>query len=204
MNKIKYLLMSAFLSISMLSGLAQTTSVSPELKTQIIGFAQQAYTNRDIAVAVYPSYAPNIVIDGKKDTLGLGIAVLCPASSISSLSDNTFAQHAFGGLRFDLLGGQFFASTVVFGVKGDFQIYKHDITIFGESGANIPITGAGNNNINLGAMVGTGLETEVLKFGKANVDGTKNGSLIVFGSVEEWTQFDSQVYHLGAAVNWTF
>ncbi len=183
---------------------ATSTNVDNTIKAAFISFLQDVETNRAISLTVYPTYAPGIVVNGKSDSFGLGIAALVPASALPALSGNVLAQHAFAGLRFDYLAGQAFASTVAVGLKGDFQIYGHDFELFAESGANIPLSGFGQNNENVGAMVGGGGYTSLLSFGKAQADGTKAGSLGLFVAMEKWTQFKGEIFHGGPVVNWKF
>lgn len=180
------------------------TSLSPEAKTAAISFAQNVQAAKSLTVALYPTIAPGIVVDGKKSQLGAGIAAMYPMDGFNALSNNIVAQHTFAGLRFDLIGGKYFASTVALGAKADFQLWGHNYTVFGESGANIPLSGAGDNNLALGAMVGTGLETRVWSFGKADANGIKPGSLCVFGVVEKWTLYSGYVFHPGVSVTWNF
>lgn len=175
-------------------------SVSPELKTAVISFAQNVEATRSVTLAVYPTYAPGIT-DNK---WGYGAALVCPTSAITALESNTIAQHAFGGLRFDSIGGGFFASTVAVGAKGDFQLWGHNFTIFAESGVNIPMSGAGDKNLSPGAMVGTGLNTHLLSFGKADATGAKPFSLDAFACAEKWTQFGGYVLHAGPTLTWHF
>lgn len=180
------------------------TTLTPEAKAAVLSFAQNVEAEKTITVAVYPTLAPSIVVDGKKNVWGAGIAAICPLDAISALSNNVVAQHAFAGLRFDLLGGKYFASTVALGAKADFQLWSHNFTAFGESGANIPLAGAGDNNIAVGAMVGSGIETRLFSFGKANASGIRPGSLSVFGVVEKWTLYPGYVLHPGASLTWSF
>lgn len=173
---------------------------SPELKADVISFIQNVEASRSITLAVYPTYAPGITAN----KWGYGAALLCPASAITALSSNGIAQHAFGGLRIDSIGGGFYASTVAVGAKGDFQLWGHNFTIFGESGVNIPMSGAGANNFVPGAMVGTGINTHILSFGTANAASVKPGSFDVFVCAEKWTQFSGYVLHTGPTLTWSF
>lgn len=166
-----------------------TAADNTQIKTAIISFAQTVSTNRTITATVYPSYAPSIVVDGKKDNFGFGAAMLTPVSLVPGLADNAIAQHAYVGLRFDYLAHQAFASTVGVGMKGDWQLWKIQNTAFGQTGANIPFSGFGVHNGEIGAMVGSGNYTEIHTWGKAHL-----GFQV---SVEKWTQFPGLVFHLG-------
>jgi hypothetical protein len=168
---------------------AQSTTDNSQLKKAVIAFAQNVSTNREITATVYPSYAPSIVVNGKKDNFGFGAAVLTPVSLVPALADNTIAQHSFVGLRFDYLAHQAFASTVGVGMKGDWQLWKLNNTAFGETGANIPFSGFGIHNGEIGAMVGSGNYTMIHSWGKS-----KLGFQV---SIEKWTQFPGVVWHFG-------
>lgn len=171
-------------------------NVSPELKAAFLSFYQDVSAAKTVTLALYPTYSPSITTASK---WGYGAALICPVSAISALESNSIAQHTFGGLRFDSLGSQFFASTVAVGAKGDFQIYGHNFTLFAESGANIPLSGAGNNNKALGAMVGSGVDTRLFTFGK-----NKQGSLDFFVCAEKWTLFPGYVLHGGPTITFGF
>jgi hypothetical protein len=191
------------------TGFAQVTNLNqiqatPEVKAAAISFYQGVSASHSLTVAVYPTYAPSIVVDGKKSQFGAGIAAIYPLDGINALSNNVVAKHTFAGLRFDLIGGKYFASTVALGAKADFQLWSHNFTVFGESGANIPLSGAGNNNVALGAMVGTGIETRLFSFGKPDANGVKPFSIDIFVLAEKWTLYSGEVFHGGPVLNWSF
>lgn len=193
--------MKKYLSIIGIALAAMVTHAqdNSEIKTAVISFAQTVSTNRSITAAVYPSYAPQIVVDGKKDNFGFGAAVLTPVSIIpglSGISDNAIVQHSFVGLRFDFMAHQAFASTVGVGMKGDFQLWGHNVTAFAQTGANIPFSGFGVKNGEIGAMAGGGLYTSIWKF--------THGSLGIQVSAEKWTQFQGEVFHGGPVLNISF
>lgn len=192
MNKIKILT----IGVALLAATVTHAQDNAELKTAVISFAQTVSTNRSITAALYPSYAPSIVVNGKKDNFGFGAAVLTPVALVPGLSDNTIAQHSFVGLRFDYLAHQAFASTVGVGMKGDFQLWGHNFTAFAQTGANIPFSGFGQKNGEIGAMAGGGLYTEVYKF--------THGSLGIQVSAEKWTQFQGEVFHGGPVFTLSF
>lgn len=208
--KTKYTLFNILFTVAMLGILAaialpryaqaQTTNPgdiiqSTNVRSEVLTFLQDVSAQKSISVAVYPSYAPDIKVDGKRENWGAGIALLVPATVIPALEDSSLASHAFGGLRFDMLGKQFFASTVAVGLKGDFQIYKHNFTIFGESGVNIPL--AGSSETSVGGMVGTGISTTLFTFGPKDADENRPGIFGLFAAVEKWTQFSGYVGHFG-------
>jgi hypothetical protein len=182
---------------SLVTAQAQTNADNTEIKHDFITFYQNVVSNRSVSIAAYPSYAPDIVVNGKKDSFGLGLAALVPAAALPVLENNVVAQHAFVGLRFDYLAHEAFASTVGVGLRGDFQLWSHDFQVFAQTGANIPFSGFGLKNGAIGAMAGSGLYT-TLWHPSANI------SLGIQLSAEKWTQFPGVVYHGGPVFNWTF
>jgi hypothetical protein len=192
MNKIKLLLIGVASLIATVSN-AQTND---QVKAAVVSFAQLVSTNRSITAAVYPSYAPQIVVNGHKDNFGFGAAVLTPLALLPGLADNTIAQHSFVGLRLDYLAHEAFASTVGVGMKGDFQLWGHNFTAFAQTGANIPFSGFGLHNGDIGAMAGGGLYTSLYTF--------THGSLGIQVSAEKWTQFQGEVFHGGPVLTLHF
>jgi hypothetical protein len=173
---------------------AQDTNA--EIKSSVVSFYQLTASNRNLTVAAYPMYAPNIVVDGKKDNFGVGIALLTPVSAVPALQDNTMAKHSFVGLRFDYLAHQAFASTVGVGLRGDMQLWNHNFTGFATVGANMPFSGFGLKNGAIGGMAGAGGYTDIWKF--------THGSLGVQVSAEKWTQFPGVVFLGGPVLNISF
>ncbi len=187
---------TTILAIVALFATVTHAQTNDQLKAAVISFAQTVSTNRTITATLYPSYAPQIVIDGKKDNFGFGAAVLTPISLVPALADSTLAQHSYVGLRFDYLAHQAFASTVGVGMKGDFQLWGHNVTAFAQTGANIPFAGFGVKNGEIGAMAGGGLYTEIYHF--------THGSLGIQVSAEKWTQFQGEVFHGGPVFTLSF
>lgn len=198
MNKIKLLIIGVALVATVTH--AQDLTPSPELKAAAISFVQNVESSRSVTLAVYPTYAPGITAA----KWGYGAALVCPAAAITALESNTIAQHAFGGLRIDSIGGGFYASTVAVGAKGDFQLRGHNFTVFAESGVNIPMSGAGAKDFSPGAMVGSGLNTHIYSFGKTDATGRKAFSFDAFVCAEKWTQFSGYVLHAGPTLTWHF
>jgi hypothetical protein len=195
MKKIKTLIIGVALFAATVS-YAQTNSDNSAIKSAVIGFAQTVSTNRQISATLYPSYAPSIVVDGKKDNFGFGAAVLTPVSLVPALADSAIAQHSYVGLRFDYLAHQAFASTVGVGMKGDFQLWGHNFTAFAQTGVNIPFSGFGVKNGAVGAMAGGGLYTDIYKF--------THGSIGFQVSAEKWTQFSGEIFHGGPVFTLSF
>ena len=128
----------------------------------------------------------------------MGVALLTPSQDItpSGIASNAIVQHTFVGLRFDYLAHQAFASTMAVGIKGDMQLWRHNFEGFFHSGANIPFSGFGIHNGDIGAMVGGGVYTSIFTF--------THGSIGFQGSAEKWTQFTGAVFHFGPVANFTW
>lgn len=187
----KYLILLALLAAPFTH--ADTNDV---LKTSVVSFTQLSISNRSITIAAYPTYAPQIVIDGKKDNFGVGMELLTPVALVPGLADSAIAQHTFVGVRFDYLAHQAFASTVGLGMKGDMQLWGHTFTGFTQASANIPFSGFGVQNGQLGAAVGGGVYTTIWTF--------THGSLGFESSAEKWTQFQGEVFHAGPVLTLSF
>lgn len=166
------------------------------IKSSIVSFAQLTASNKSLTVAAYPMYAPDIVVNGKKDNFGMGIALFTPVAALPALSLNPVAQHSFVGIRFDYLAHQAFASTVGVGLKGDMQLWGHNFTGFATVGANLPFAGFGVKNGDIGGMAGGGGYTSIWTF--------THGSLGVQMSAEKWTQFPGVVLLGGPVFNISF
>ncbi len=192
MKKLLSLITCALLSVS---AFAQTND-NTQIKQDVIAFAQNVASNRSLTLAVYPSYAPDIVVNGRKDTFGMGVAALVPTTVVPALHGNAVAQHAFVGLRFDYLAHQAYASTVGVGLRGDMQLWGHNFEGFTQASANVPFSGFGIHNGELGAAVGGGIYTDIYTF--------SHGSLGLQISAEKWTQFSGFVLHGGPVLSISF
>jgi len=178
------------------SAAVPAASDNTEIKSAVIAFAQLTASNRNLTIAAYPMYAPAIVVDGKKENFGVGLALLTPATVVTAFQDNKLAQHSFVGLRIDYLAHQAFASTVGVGLKGDVQLWNHNFTGFASGGANLPFSGFGHRNGDIGGMVGAGGYTDLWKF--------THGALGIQVSAEKWTQFPGMVFLGGPVLNISF
>lgn len=201
MTKIKFIL-SIFAVAFVTAVKAQdattgTRTDNSQLKSSVLTFVQEVESNRTVSVAAYPSYAPGIVVNGKKDTFGMGVAVLVPANVIPNLQGTVVGQHGYAGLRFDYLAHQAFASTIGVGMKEEFQLWSHNVTLFQQASANIPFSGFGVKNGVLGAALGGGLVTPIWQ-------PTPNFGISLQVSAEKWTQFQGAVYHGGPVLSWSF
>lgn len=173
------------------------TDANAELKSRAIAFAQGVESNKSIYVAVHPEFAPNITVNGKAEHFGVGVALLTEADAIPALQGTVVGTHVFGGLRFDYLAHQAFASTIGVGLKGDMQLWGHNFTGFVEGGGNIPFSGFGQQNGDLGGMFGTGGYTSLWS-------PSPNVHIAVQVTGERWTQFPGWVFLGGPVVHITF
>lgn len=156
-------------------------------KAALIGFAQRANEAKTVTVALYPAYSPDLVVDGEKKQWGAGIAALYPVN-----------QYSFAGLRLDYAGGQFWMPSCTVGLKADVQILGHTVTPFTIGGAIFPISGAGERDGQVGAIVGTGFTSNIWRSKDAKT------SANLFYACEKWTLFDGVTHRVGAAVTFKF
>ena len=180
-----------------LTAVTNAQDTNAQIKASAIAFAQGVESNKSVWVAVHPEYAPSIMVNGAKDTFGMGVALLTEADAIPALQGTVVGNHVFGGLRFDYLAHEAFASTVGVGVKGDMQLWGHNFTGFVEGGGNIPFSGFGQKNGDLGAMLGAGGYTSIWQ-------PSKNVNLGLEFTAERWTQFPGMVFLGGPVLHITF
>jgi len=172
-------------------GLAVAVSIhaqdSTVLKERLISFEQGVVTNHEIIVAVYPGFNPQLEVNGIKKNWGFGACGLYPLT-----------DHTFTGIRVDYMGGQFWMPSATVGLRADFQIYGHNFSSFTTGGAIFPLSGAGQENGSIGAIVGAGVSTKVWQNAKGNM------SIDAFVAVEKWTIFNGETIRPGVALNATF
>lgn len=153
----------------------------------LISFAQGVNDSKQIVVGVSPSYAPDLKINGTHKAFGGSVFGLYPLN-----------DYLFTGLRFDYLGDSFFSGTADVGVKGDVQILGHNFTPFAITGASSPFQGAGNDTLEVGAIIGTGVYTTLWQ------NEAKTISIDAAFETEKNTLFDGLIYHPVVALNWKF
>ena len=169
------------LSAVLLAATLSAQELTNKIETRIIGFAQDTSAAKSVVVAIYPSYAPELQVGGKKQQLGFGLAALYPVS-----------QYVYTGIRVDYLGGNFWAPSINVGLKADVQLFGVNITPMLYTGGVVPLSGAGDQNKDWGYITGGGAMVSVWK-------GTlfkKEASLTLAATAEKWSQFDGNVYHL--------
>ena len=184
--KIKLLLAALFAAVTTQA----QVSIPPEIKTNAITFIQGVSAEKNITVALYPSYAPDFINkSGIKDQWGAGLA-------LTYHPQGAVGQYTFAGLRLDYLGGDFYAPSIAGGLKADVQVFGFNITPIAYTGAVIALSGAGNGNGEVGVIVGGGVKADVWNGKIAGLD----AKLSIFGAAEKWSQFDGMVYHIGPAL----
>lgn len=162
-----------------------TNPPSGSTKDRIITFVQDTSTARSLVLAVYPSYAPELAVNGEKDRWGFGAAALYPIPG-------DLGQYSYVGLRIDWLGSSWWAPSATVGLKADVQLFGVTMTPMVYTGGVVPISGAGDQNGDWGYIVGGGMKARVWK---GTVFG-KEASLDLAAAAEKWSQFDGNVYHI--------
>lgn len=163
-----------------------------------IGFAQHTSDAKGLSAALYPSYAPGIVTDGKKDRFGFGLALLYP------VLPDALGGHGFVGGRIDFLGSQFWAPSATLGVQADLQLFNHNVRAFAIGGTIFPLSGAGDKNGAVGGIAGAGFYTTIYGWSKDAANPEGKYRLGAFGAAEKWTIFPGMIYHAGLALTANF
>jgi hypothetical protein len=160
---------------------ATAQEITNTVSKRFVEFAQGASTFKSLTFAVYPSYAPELVTGGKKDLFGFGATALYPLGNF-----------AYTGLRVDYLGHEFWAPSINIGLKADVQIFGVNVTPMTYTGAIVPLSGAGNQNREVGYIIGGGASVSIWK-GKAF---GKDASFALAAAAEKWSNFPGNVYHI--------
>jgi hypothetical protein len=164
-------------------------TLTNKFENRILGFAQEANQTRTLVTAVYPSYAPSLLVDGDKKAWGFGASVLYPINDF-----------LYTGLRVDYLGGNFWAPSINVGLKATVQVFGVNVTPMLYTGAVVPLSGAGDLNKEFGYITGGGATVAIWR-GKIF---KKDAVLNLAASAEKWSQFDGNVYHISPvlAIKW--
>lgn len=155
--------------------------------SRLISFEQQAIEAKQLTIAAYPGYAPDLKVDGNEKPWGAGLAALYPVAS----------SHTLVGARIDWLADSFWAPSANVTLQADVQLLGHNFTPFAIGGAIFPLGGAGDDNGEVGAIFGGGVYTTVWK-------PSDKASLQVFAAYERWTNLDVSVYRPGVAFTLTW
>ena len=153
----------------------------------IIGFSQSVSDAKQLTIAAYPGYAPNLTVDGKKAPWGGGLALLYPVAT----------QYTYVGARVDWLANEFWAPSADVTIKADVQLFNHNFTPFALGGMVYPLSGAGKDNHEVGAIAGAGIYTTIWK-------PSENTSLQVFYAYERWFNLDTDVHRPGLSLTVKF
>ena len=174
---------AAIALFTVITATAQTNLTN--IKTRAIAFEQGVSGASNITLAVYPSYAPDLINkDGKKDQWGFGIAATYTFSG-------DIGQHLFTGLRLDYLGSEIWVPSINGGLKADVQIFGKNFTPFVYTGVIKPLKTDANVPTDWGMIAGAGVRTDLWRGKLFGMDAT----LGIGVAAEKWSRFDGTVYH---------
>jgi hypothetical protein len=171
-------------------GYSQTNTPADSRWFQLASGASEA---GQITVAAYPGYAPGLTLDGEKAEWGAGMALLYP-----------LGDYVLVGGRLDWMADEFWMPSATVGLKLDVKLFnKLVVTPFTIGGVIVPLGGAGEENKEVGAIVGGGIYSTVWNWNGA--DGKSKGGLQVFYAAEMWTLWpDVLIHRPGIAVTVRF
>lgn len=179
--------MKRILSIIGVAALLATTTQAAWY-SDLVKLNQDINNAKELTVAVYPGYAPDLTIAGVKKPWGAGVALLYPV-----------AANVFIGGRIDYLGDSFWAPSAEVGLKLDVILFnKFAVTPFTVGGVIVPLAGAGSQNGDVGAIVGAGIKAHLWTFAGGK------GSLDCFYVAEHWTIFSGVIHRPGLALTYKF
>jgi hypothetical protein len=167
------------------TGYSQTNTPADSSWFQLARGASDA---GQITVAVYPGYAPGLLVDTgefelKKKEWGMGMALLYPVGDFVLV-----------GGRLDYMADEFWMPSVTLGLKADIKLFnKLIVTPFTIGGAIMPLSGAGEANHDVGAIVGGGIYSTVWNWHDSK--GVSKGGLQVFYAAEYWSLWDGVIIH---------
>lgn len=156
----------------------------PSWYRQITETITEGSEQKSLQLVVAPTYAPKLA-----NRWGASIALLHP-----------FGDHAFVGVRGDVLDGGYFAGSASVGLKTEVNLFGINFSPFALTGVVTPLTNnAGDKQFEPGAIVGTGVGFTVWQ------NAAKTMKLSGFGEAEYWSQYPGiQIYHVGgqASISW--
>ena len=161
-------------------------SITDPPKARLIEVVKNVQAARALVLAVYPSYAPEIITGGKKDQWGFGAAALYPITPIGDYVES------YTGIRVDYLGSHFWAPSVSVGLKGTVKVIGITAVPIVYSGGVVALSGAGNQNGDFGYILGGGA---VVRVWAGHIFG-KEAAFDIAAAAEKWSQFDGNVYHI--------
>lgn len=171
------------LSIS-LTAVSQTVA-PPDAPPSVLPSWLNGFLNSDatsLTLALSPSYAPDLKVNGVSKPWGAGLAVLYPVTDFG-----------FVGARLDYLGGSLWTPSATVGLQYSKKVAGHQVTAFTVGGGILAAAGAGKQNGQVGAIYGGGIHANVMTFAGGR------GSVDLFTEVEKWTIFEGLIYRFGAA-----
>lgn len=166
--------------------LLAATTVQAAWYTNLVSLNEGVNEAKQLTIAVYPGYAPDLTISGVSKPWGVGLAALYPIGSYS-----------FIGARIDYLGDSFWAPSATVGLQASVTLFgRLHVTPFTIGGVIVPIAGAGSQNGEVGAIVGAGFHANVWSgtiFGK-------EAGLNIFYAAEHWTIYSGVIHRPGVAL----
>lgn len=173
MKKLAFaLLLIPFLSV--LAGIDEPLPVLRPSPTPVIinegtlvDFGNSVVAAKNITLGIYEAYK----VDG---AWGYGITAGYP-----------LGKYFFVGLRLDALAGNWYAGSATAGAKYQFDFGGFKPTIFGLTGVNSPISGAGSKDQSVGAILGAGAYVPLWQ----SKDKDHRFTFGVFAEGEDWTQY---------------
>lgn len=185
-NQMKKLIVLLLTVSSLVAG--EAPPEIPQPVKWVTTFADSILNSQGLVLAVYPSYARDITVDGNPRPFGFGMAALYPVS-----------QYAFAGMRLDYLAGSFWAPSATVGAKYTVDKLPFHPTVFTVGGLIIPLSGAGDKTYSVGAITGIGVDCNLWK------SDDKRTMIDVFIEAEKWTPtFPGVVIHFGVGGGWKF
>jgi hypothetical protein len=156
----------------------------------LVGFTEGVSKSDRLTFALYPAYGPGIKTDSGSDLWGFG------AAAVYQVSDLLYV-----GARVDYLASEFWAPSATVSVQKTFSLFPESlnlpVTLFGVTGAVVPISGAGADNGDVGAIAGSGIALSVWR-------PTERTTFSIFYESEYWTNLKEWVHHPGVALTIKF
>ncbi len=174
------------LSLLIASAAFSGTEVAPPtiIPTPVENVIESIFNSKSLALAVYPSYGRDIVVNGKSNPWGFGAALLYPV-----------AEYAYAGIRLDYLSGQLWAPSATVGAKYTLKNVWSKPTIFSVGGLVYTANQlrSGEQTSSVGAIAGIGIEDIVWQ------DKSGAYSFSLFAEGEKWTNLPGTILHVGVA-----
>lgn len=157
--------------------------------SNIVAFLDASSQAKELTLAIAPSYAPDLMVDGKKAPWGLSVAAMYPVLTAGILTGET-------GVRMDWLADNLFAPELNVQFQTTMRWFDTvDVTPFVVTGAIFPFGQAGADDT-VGAIVGGGIGVRLFTY--------KSMTVSAGYEVERWTCFPGLIHHVGGALTIRF